>query len=119
MPSGKSFKSSLKWNLALIVGSRATRNYKHVSDVDIVLKGVAVNYNTGLSISSVLNKETLMPYRFDVVNYNTIQNQDLKSHIDRVGKLIYERVTTSVLQDPKEEYYSKTENQKTKGKNSE
>lgn len=102
--------------LALIFGSRAIGNYKQGSDVDIALKGIAVNYNTALTISSTLNEETLMPYRFDVLNYNTVQNQDLRSHIDRVDKIIYEGAAATVLQDPKEKYYSKTEHPNTKGK---
>lgn len=104
--------------MALIFGSRATGNFKNGSDVDIALKGVAVNYNTALNISSALNEETLMPYHFDVLNYNTIQNQDLRSHIDRMGKLIYEGEAATILRDPKEDYNLKTENQKTKEKNS-
>lgn len=102
--------------LALIFGSRAIGNYKQGSDVDIALKGISVNYNTALSISSALNEETLMPYRFDVLNYNTLLNQDLKSHIDRMGALIYEGESASVLQDPKEKYYPKSEHQKPKEK---
>ena len=31
-----------------------------------------------------LNEEGLLPYQFDVVDYNTIDNDALREHIDRV-----------------------------------
>ena len=33
----------------------------------------------------MLNEETTMPYNFDIVNYETITNEELTNHIDRVG----------------------------------
>ena len=30
-----------------------------------------------------------MPYRFDLLNYQTLNNDALKEHINRVGKEIY------------------------------
>lgn len=77
---------------ALIFGSRALGNHKNGSDVDIALKGQKINYNTTISVSSILNEETLMPYRFDILNYNDIQNPDLRSQVDGMGKLIYTKV---------------------------
>jgi predicted nucleotidyltransferase len=71
---------------AIVFGSRAKGNYKHGSDVDIALKGKNLNYEIIAHLSYLLNEETLMPYRFDLINYNTIDNAALKEHIDRVGK---------------------------------
>ena len=31
-----------------------------------------------------------LPYMIDVVDYDHLENQDLKAHIDRVGQIIYE-----------------------------
>lgn len=76
---------------AIIFGSRAKDNYKNGSDVDIALKGTGVNHKTTGSISYVLNEETLMPYKFDVLNYHTIANKDLVKHIDRAGVTFYNR----------------------------
>jgi predicted nucleotidyltransferase len=78
---------------AIIFGSRAKGNYKNGSDIDIALKGSDVNHNTSSNISYVLNEETQMPYRFDVLNYETISNKDLIEHIDRVGICFYKRAT--------------------------
>lgn len=76
---------------AIIFGSRAKGNYRNGSDVDIALKGTALNYETTTDISYTLNEETQMPYYFDVLNYHTISNKDLTEHIDRSGICFYKR----------------------------
>lgn len=70
---------------AVIFGSRARGNYKRGSDVDICLMGTKVNRDTLFYISEQLNEETTMPYQFDILAYNSIKNDELKEHIDRVG----------------------------------
>jgi predicted nucleotidyltransferase len=55
---------------AVIFGSRAKGNYKNGSDVDIALRGDLVNLQVISQISYLLNEETFMPYKFDIVNYN-------------------------------------------------
>ncbi len=72
-----------------IFGSRAKGNFKPGSDVDIALKGARIGPKVIIQISSELNERTTMPYHFDVLNYKSIRNGDLQSHIDRVGKMIY------------------------------
>jgi predicted nucleotidyltransferase len=74
---------------ALIFGSRAKGNYKPGSDVDIALKGATLDHKIVSHISSILNEETQMPYKFDVLNYDAISNKDLTEHIDRVGIVFY------------------------------
>ena len=76
---------------AIIFGSRAKGNYKNGSDVDIALKGEKLDFKTITHISYVLNEETLMPYKFDVLNYHTISNTELVEHVDRVGLSFYKR----------------------------
>lgn len=74
---------------AIIFGSRAMGNYKLGSDVDIALKGENVNRTTVIRLSDDLNEEYPLPYFFDVINYNDITNEELRKHIDSVGKEIY------------------------------
>ena len=74
---------------AIIFGSRAKGNYKNGSDVDIAIKGNNLTDATAAHVASLLNDDTKMPYKFDVLNFNTIQNKDLQDHINRVGKIIY------------------------------
>lgn len=75
----------------IIFGSRAMGNYKKGSDVDIALKGKYVNRKVVCRLSDDLNEEYPLPYFFDVVNYNDVSNEELKRHIDNVGKTIYKR----------------------------
>lgn len=76
---------------AKIFGSRAKGKYKKGSDIDIALFGVHLADQTISEISYQLNQETLMPYHFDIFCYNTATNIDLKDHIDRGGKSIYQK----------------------------
>lgn len=76
---------------AIIFGSRAKGNYRNGSDIDIALKGTTLDYKTTTDISSILNEETLMLYRFDVLNYHAISNKDLTEQINRLGISFYKR----------------------------
>jgi len=57
--------------------------------VDIALKGQNLDFNIVSHLSYMLNEETPLPYRFDLLNYQTLNNDALKEHINRVGKAIY------------------------------
>jgi uncharacterized protein len=74
---------------ALVFGSRAKGNYQNGSDVDLALKGDILSYQTTVQIASILNEETMMPYHFDILDYHSIDNSNLRAHIDRVGQVIY------------------------------
>lgn len=73
---------------AAIFGSRAKGNYKKASDVDLAVKGRAVTPETIQKLNFLLNEELPLPYFFDVVHYESLENQLLVEHIDRVGKSI-------------------------------
>jgi predicted nucleotidyltransferase len=67
-----------------IYGSRAMGNYKRGSDIDLV-------YANKEDISGKLLAdldELPTPYLFDVTHYNSLENSQLKEHIDRVGQII-------------------------------
>lgn len=80
-----------KVNEAIIFGSRAKGNFKNGSDVDIALKGKDLDFDTISRISYLLNEETNMPYKFDVLNYHSTDEPALIDHIDRVGIEFYRR----------------------------
>jgi uncharacterized protein len=82
--------------VAYVFGSRAKGNYKNGSDVDIALKGKQLSFTIVARINSILNEETSMPYKFDLLNYETITNNELREHIDRVGLVIYNKNNSSV-----------------------
>ncbi|WP_347489241.1 nucleotidyltransferase domain-containing protein [Desulfoscipio sp. XC116] len=75
----------------ILFGSRAMGNYKKGSDVDLALVGEKVDRKTVRRLSDDLNEEYPLPYFFDIVNCNDIMNEELKKHIDSVGKSIYKR----------------------------
>lgn len=73
---------------AVIFGSRAKGTHKKASDVDLVIKGRAVTPETIQRLNFLLNEELPLPYFFDVVHYEALENQQLVEHIDRVGMSI-------------------------------
>ena len=68
-----------------LYGSRALSTYHPGSDVDLAFAGPADHSS---KLSSYL-EESLTPYLFDVTYYNDLQNENLKSHIDRVGQVLF------------------------------
>jgi len=81
------FKQFPEIQEATLFGSRAMGREKQGSDIDIALKGTQLD-SVAAAVSFELNNGYL-PYYFDVLNYASIDNEVLKSHIDRVGVLIY------------------------------
>ncbi len=76
---------------ALLFGSRAKGIYQKGSDIDIALTGTAVTCQTCTELHFQLNEESPLPWYFDVVQLESVVNEDLKSHILRVGIEIYRR----------------------------
>jgi len=76
---------------AVLFGSRAKGRSRNGSDVDIALKGKNLTDDAAARISFILNEETLLPYKFDVLNYHTIGNKELSERIDSEGVEFYTR----------------------------
>ena len=76
---------------AAIFGSRAKGTFKKGSDIDIAIFGEAISFTTIASLHERLEEESPMPYLFDIVDYTHSTHQELKQHIERVGKIILER----------------------------
>lgn len=73
-----------------LFGSRAKGNHSPGSDIDLAImnEGVCDQEMSQLKAAFV---ESLLPYFVDLVNYPSLKHQPLKEHIDRVGKMIYDR----------------------------
>ena len=84
------FKKFSEIESVILFGSRAKSNYKSGSDIDLTLNGKHAMPLLALNISAQLNEELSVHYFIDVLDYNTIDNKELKAHADRVGILIYE-----------------------------
>jgi predicted nucleotidyltransferase len=74
---------------AAIFGSRAMGNYTNGSDVDVAIFGKDANEKVATRLSALLNESISLPYKFDVVAYETCKNADLKVHIDTYGKHLF------------------------------
>ena len=83
------FKKYSDVKVVIIFGSRAKGNYRPNSDVDFALNGNIDSITLG-KISLDLD-DLPTPYEFDVKFYPEINHLELKKHIDRVGKVFYEK----------------------------
>lgn len=73
----------------VLYGSRAKGNFRNNSDIDLTIKG-DVSIKTLFEIENELD-DLLLPYKIDLSIFNTIDNQDLIEHINRVGQVFYEK----------------------------
>ncbi len=71
-----------------VYGSRAMGTARANSDIDLAVFG-AVDGRQVRSIHHELD-ELPLPYLFDVAAYAAISDDDLKRHIDRDGRTIYQ-----------------------------
>lgn len=72
-----------------IFGSRAKGTHSPHSDVDLAIWGEVDELRTQ-SIAAELD-ELPLPYRYDVVAFDTIKLPDLRDHINHIGIPIYPR----------------------------
>jgi predicted nucleotidyltransferase len=75
----------------IVFGSRAKGNYKKGSDIDLAIKGKNCTPRLALDLRALINEELPIPYMVDVIDYNSLQQQELKEHIDKVGIEFYKQ----------------------------
>jgi len=74
----------------ILYGSRAKGNYKVGSDIDLTMKGEAVDFDVLSTISQELY-DLPIPYMIDLSIFSNIGNTNLVEHIERVGKVFYSK----------------------------
>ncbi len=79
-----------KINKLILFGSRAKGNYSEGSDIDLAISGRDLELNDVLDALIEIDKLSL-PNKFDLIIYNSIKDQSLREHIDRVGVVLFER----------------------------
>jgi predicted nucleotidyltransferase len=84
------FRKHPGMNEVILYGSRAKGTHKPGSDVDLALKGEDLNLRELNRLSLALD-DLLLPYTFDLCIFQRIDNPDLRGHIQRVGRTIYEK----------------------------
>ena len=76
---------------AWVFGSRAKGNHQAGSDVDIALIGTELTRQTVARIHAILEEESPIPYFFDVVHWNKMSNEKVKTEIQRTAQPLYQR----------------------------
>jgi len=74
----------------VLYGSRAKGNYKVGSDIDLTMKGDAVDFSLLSTISQELY-DLPIPYTVDLSIFTNITNPALVEHIERAGKVFYRK----------------------------
>lgn len=74
----------------ILFGSRAIDTYKEASDVDLALKGT-IDTSLIAHLQDTLEEDTDIPFFFDVLAYDDIQNQALRHHINKKGVILYRK----------------------------
>ncbi|MEO1069075.1 MAG: hypothetical protein AAFW95_08125 [Cyanobacteria bacterium J06638_6] len=59
----------------------------------MAVKGDRITRRTLAQLADCLNEEKPLPYFFDIVHYNALEQQALIDLINRVGVVIYARAT--------------------------
>jgi predicted nucleotidyltransferase len=72
----------------ILYGSRAKGTFSKGSDIDLTLLGSNLDQKLLFKIEEKVD-ELYLPYHVDLSIYHAIGNDELKKHIDRVGKLLY------------------------------
>ena len=86
------FQSFPQVEKAILYGSRAKGNYKPTSDIDLTIVGKEINLTLLHKIEFQLD-DLLLPYTIDLSILHQISNPDLLDHINRIGKIFYEKQT--------------------------
>lgn len=74
----------------VVFGSRAQKDFKDVSDIDIAIFGKDWTDRDINIVRYNLNEDMKTPLKFDVLNFYSIKKEKLKNNILREGKNIYE-----------------------------
>ncbi|MFZ6033710.1 MAG: nucleotidyltransferase domain-containing protein [Melioribacter sp.] len=72
----------------ILFGSRAKGNYKKGSDIDIAIIADRLSYEE-LNQIRVDVSELMLPFKIDIIDFNKINNSELREHIQRVGKVLF------------------------------
>jgi predicted nucleotidyltransferase len=75
----------------ILYGSRAKGNYKTGSDIDITLHTDNSFFHADLLRLMTDFDDSDLPYLVDISLFDAINNEDLKDHIRRIGKVLYEK----------------------------
>ena len=81
----------------VLYGSRAKGNFKPGSDIDLTLRGDGLTLSLLGDIDAALD-DLLLPYEIDLSIYEQLDHAELVAHIDRVGRVIYQKLAGPPIQ---------------------
>jgi len=73
----------------ILYGSRAKENFRLNSDIDLTIIG-DLDWQTFTQLENELD-DLLLPYKIDLSLFEHIENNKLVEHIQRVGKVFYQK----------------------------
>jgi len=82
------FKKHKQIERVILYGSRAMGTHQPFSDIDLTVMGQNIDSTQLHEIENQLD-DLYLPYMIDLSLFNKIENIDLLSHIQRVGKEFY------------------------------
>jgi len=74
----------------ILYGSRAKGTFREGSDIDLTIKGSLLSLQQLNHIENAID-DLLLPYLFDISLFSFIDNPGLVNHINRVGKVFYQK----------------------------
>lgn len=74
----------------IIYGSRAKGNHRPASDIDLTIKGSTATWHDLQVIEQKID-DLFLPYKVDLSLFEHIDNEKLIDHIERAGKIFYEK----------------------------
>jgi predicted nucleotidyltransferase len=77
-----------------LFGSRAKGTHSPSSDIDLAIFG-NVSDHQAAELAAELD-ELPLPYHFDVLPFDLIQNPPLREHIERIGVTLYPRANNKI-----------------------
>ncbi len=79
-----------KVSSVVLYGSRAKGNWRNESDIDLTIHADGLEWSEFQKIEREID-DLLFPWKMDLSLYDHIENQELREHIERVGKVFYQR----------------------------
>lgn len=76
---------------ATLYGSRAIGSFRPGSDIDLALEGELSLSELNALVMAI--DDLLLPYELDLSLFDLINNPQLREHIERVGKVFYQRAS--------------------------
>ena len=71
-----------------LYGSRAKGNYRHNSDIDLLLTAPTLSWRRFNNLELEID-DLLLPWKVDLALEHQVDNQDLLEHVARVGVRIF------------------------------